>query len=235
VRRLPKPLNTRPGTKSSGRDGGSNPPSRINKIYDNMPRNQKIGEKRIELRQRMFPHVVDADLWIRQKSTGFTTVPRGLPLILTLMDKLSKGKPLSSTYFELWCRMFDESFINLKPREMAFHAGFSGQRAEQTWSERMKILAKLKFIETKPGAEGELSYAVVFNPYKVIKSHFENAKGGLDAAYYNSLVQRMSEIGAKDFDEPKPVIEEVATPPSKVPPRPLLPQRKLVLPKSAGH
>jgi hypothetical protein len=169
-----------------------------------MARNEQIGQKRIELRNRMFPHVKVEDLWHRKTSTGFTTIPRGLPLVMSFMDKLSKGKPVSSTYFELWCRMFDESFINLKPREMAYHAGFSGQRAEQTWSERMKILANLGFIETKPGPEGDLSFAVVFNPYKAIKRHFESKPDVLDNAAYNALIQRLSEIGATDLDEVPP-------------------------------
>ena len=137
-----------------------------------MARNEKIGEKRIVLRNRLFPNIAETELWHRKRSAGFTTIPRVMPLILTLMDRLSKGKPVSAVYLEIWCRMFDESFINLKPREMAFHAGFSGQRAEQTWSERMKILQKLGFIAIQPGPEGELSYAVVINPYRVIKAHF---------------------------------------------------------------
>jgi hypothetical protein len=166
-----------------------------------MVRNQKITERRIELRKRLFPHVSEADLWLRKKSTGFTTIPRGLPLLLTLMDRLSKGKPLAGTYFELWCRMYDECFVTLKPREMAFHAGFSGQRAEQTWSERMKILQKLGFIEIQPGPEGDFSYAVVLNPYKVVKGHFKSKTVGLDKAAFNALLQRTSEIGAKDLDD----------------------------------
>lgn len=170
-----------------------------------MPASKSIGQKRIELRSRLFPEVTMADLWHRKYRTGFTTIPRGLPLIMTLMDKLSKGKPVSSTYFELWCRIFDESFIVLKPREMAVHSGFSGQRAEKTWSERMNILRHLGFIATKPGPEGDLSYAVVFNPYIVLKKIFEKPHSVLDEADKNTLLQRMSEIGADDWDISNPV------------------------------
>jgi hypothetical protein len=175
-----------------------------------MTRNQKIGEKRTELRKRIFPDVAETELWLRQRSTGFTTIPRALPLLLTLMDRLSKGKPVSGTYFELWCRMYDDCFLNLKPREMAFHAGFSGQRAEQTWAERMRILEKLEFIKTQPGPEGDLSFAVVLNPYKVIKRHFKMKAVGLDTASLHALTQRANEIGAKDLDDP-PAQEAVGT------------------------
>lgn len=123
---------------------------------------------------------------------------------MTLMDRLSKGKPVSAVYLELWCRVFDESFVNLKPREMAFHAGFTGQRAEQTWSERVKILEKLGFIKTQPGQEGILSYAVILNPYKVVKEHYKKKTLGLDSAAYNALLHRASEIGANDLDDPVP-------------------------------
>jgi len=181
-----------------------------------MPQAKKIGEKRSALRAKMFPHIKPDDLWLRARSTGFTTIPRGLPLLLTLMDRLSKGKPISDTYFELWCRMFDECFINLKPREMAFHAGFTGERAEQTWTERMRILRKLGFIETQPGPEGEFSFAVILNPYKVIKKHYSEKNASLGKDTYNALLQRMAEIGATDFDEAPTAAPVAIIPPPKV-------------------
>jgi len=46
-----------------------------------------------------------------------------------------------------------------------------------------------------------LSFAVVFNPYKSIKKHFESKGAVLDNAAYNTLIQRLSEIGATDLDE----------------------------------
>jgi hypothetical protein len=193
-----------------------------------MARNEKIGEKRTQLRQKLFPHIKESDLWLRKKSTGFTTIPRALPLLLALMDRLSKGKPVSGVYLELWCRMFDECFVNLKPREMAFHSGFSGQRAEQTWTERMKILQKLQFIETQTGSEGEFSYAVIVNPYKVIKRHFQLKTPGLDVAAFNTLIQRTNEIGATDLDDSPaqelvaPINESPKIIASKPPPRPPL-------------
>jgi hypothetical protein len=190
-----------------------------------MKRNEKIAEKRLEQRRRIFPHITDADLWRRQTSKGFTTIPRGLPLVMMLMDRLSKGKPVSATYFELWCRMFDESFLHLKPREMAFYSGFSGQRAEQTWTERMRILQRLGFIKIQPGAEGEMSYAVVLNPYTIIKNHFEKKTPGLDAAAYNALLQRAVEIGAKDLDDvpPQDSVVVVSDEPRFVPRKPARP------------
>jgi hypothetical protein len=95
---------------------------------------------------------------VRQKHDGFTTLPRTMPIILSIMDDLANGHPVSTTYLELWCRVFDEGFVTLsKPREMAFHAGFTGQRGERTWRARIKILADLGFIDVRPGASGPMS------------------------------------------------------------------------------
>jgi len=192
-----------------------------------MAANKSISQKRIDLRARLFPDVKLVDLWNRKNRAGFTTIPRGLPLVMVLMDKLSKGKPVSSTYFEIWCRMFDESFLTLKPREMSVHAGFSGQRAEKTWSERIKILKNLGFIDTKPGPEGEFSYAVVFNPYLVLKKKFDQKHSVLDEKDKNTLIQRMSEIGADDWENENPKEWDADATPEAPPAAPPLPRPKL--------
>ena len=160
-----------------------------------------IGQKQLALRNKLWPGIKDDKLWLRKGKTGFTTIPRTMPLIMEIMDAMSKGKPVSTTYFDLWCRAYDECFVTLnKHREMAFHAGYSGQRAEQTWSNRIRILVKLYFIDIKPGPSGEMSYAIILNPYEVIKQHHQRKTAGLREDLYNALLQRAIEIGADDFD-----------------------------------
>ncbi len=42
-------------------------------------------------------------------------------------------------YLALWCRVFDEGFVEIRDKEaFAYESGFSGQRAVTTWSGRMK-------------------------------------------------------------------------------------------------
>ena len=125
-----------------------------------------------------------------------------MPLILQITDCLSKGKPVSSTYFELWCRAYDECFVVLnKPQELAFHSGFSGQRAQITWKDRIRALAELGFIDVQPGPSGEMSYALIYNPYCIIKRHFKNKNLGISTDLYNALAARAIEIGADDLRE----------------------------------
>lgn len=165
---------------------------------------KRIRQRQLELRARLWPDLDTSKLWDRKVSTGFTTVPRTMPLILSIMDDLSGGQRVSETYLELWCRMFDESFVTLsKSREMAFFSGFTGERAERTWRERLKRLQDLGFIELKPGPAGSYSYALVFNPYLVIKQLKDAKHAGITESKYNALQERALEIGAEDLDEPE--------------------------------
>lgn len=123
-----------------------------------------------------------------------------MPLILMIMDGMVKGRPVSSAYFDLWCRAFDECFVPFKsPIEMAFSAGFTGQRGEQTWITRIKSLASLGFINLKSGPYGPVSYAVILNPYTVIKEHREKKSASVAEDAYNALLARAAEIGANDL------------------------------------
>jgi len=185
-------------------------------------RKKKIDDRQRELRERLWPEVTESDLWVRLNSKGdyaigFATLPRTMPLMLAIMDDMSKTTPVSSTYLELFCRGFDDCLIVLnKPREMAFHAGFTGQRAERTWKDRLKILSDLGFIRIKEGPSGPMSYALIVNPYHVIKAQY-GKHPGITADKYNALLARVSEIGAKDLDDPivTPETETDKTPPKK--------------------
>ncbi len=157
-----------------------------------------IANKRLILREKLWPGLKEHDVWDRKKKVGFTTIPRTLPIFMAIMDSMSKGKPVSSVYFELWCRAFDEHFVTLNNKEdMAFHSGFMGQRGVQVWTSRLDILNKLGFIKFAPGSHGPRSYALIWNPYEVIKMHRKKKTPGLSESLYNALVGRASDIGAE--------------------------------------
>lgn len=159
-----------------------------------------IATKQLEQRNALWPGY-EPYLWHRKANKGYATIPKTMPLILQIMDDMSNGKPTSSTYLGLWCATWDNSFINIsRPVEMAHAAGFSGQRAEYTWSARMKILQALHFIEYKPGKSGPISHVIIINPHLVIRRHHDEWKTpGLTEASYNMLIERAIEIGAKDM------------------------------------
>jgi hypothetical protein len=165
---------------------------------------QKMKTQRLALRKQLWPKATNDQLWVRteRKTVGFITVPRTMPLIMSIMDDMSNGKPLSLTYLALWCRSWDESIVMIaNPKQLAFESGFSGQRAELTWGQRMKLLSQFGFIDHKPGSSGTYSHILIWNPYRVIKQHHEKKTAHVQEAKYNALLQRAHEIGAIDLSE----------------------------------
>ena len=124
-----------------------------------------------------------------------------MPLILSIIDDLTKGSPAGSTYLELWGRTYDEMYVSLSnPDIHAYHAGFAGQRARRTWQQRIESLAKLGFIHTAPGMAGKHSHAVIINPHAALKRLRDREVPGLTAEKYNALIERANEVGAVDVD-----------------------------------
>lgn len=163
-------------------------------------RQTDILKRQIEARKRLWPEVTEEMLWERGNE-GWVALPRLMPLMMSIMDDLSgKGFPVSRTYLEMWTRLRDEQFLTLnRPEEMAFHAGFEGQRALRTWRDRVQRLANLGFIGLKSGPLGDLSYAVFYNPYHVVKRAYLD--GNVLERKWQALVIRANEVSAFDIDD----------------------------------
>lgn len=176
-----------------------------------------IAKKQLAQRELMWPGV-DAWLWHRKSNKGFATIPKTMPLILQIMDDLSNGKPISSTYLGLWCATWDNSMVNVsKPQEMAHAAGFTGQRAVYTWAGRIKALQALSFIDVKAGKSGPISHVLIWNPHRIIRWHHGQKTPGLVEANFNALLERALDIGANDMLDSSPPI---APAPEPAPPPP---------------
>ncbi|MBT0719654.1 hypothetical protein HGT71_15530 [Rosenbergiella epipactidis] len=154
-----------------------------------------LDQRRLELRNQIWGNEVEnLTIWDPSRYKGFAYIPRHLPQVSRIMDKLAgTGKPVSGVYLSLLCNVFSHGFIEVKDKKrLAFESGFSGPRALTTWHSRMKKLEELGFIQTKSGTHDEFSYVLVIDPLNVIKNIYESK--GKDALY-NSLVSRMNEIG----------------------------------------
>lgn len=163
-----------------------------------MKRESKADKFNKELRQRHWPKLPKDATWDRHKATGFTTIPRCLSHVMLIMDSLSSGKPVSATYFTLWCHARDQHVLDIRnPNELAYESGFGGQRAESTWRERMKILQELGFILAEKGRYGDFTYVVILNPFHVI-DHL-NSSGGIQNAKMDALLDRLSDVGADEI------------------------------------
>jgi hypothetical protein len=161
-------------------------------------RASKISARTLKLRDKLWPNLDILSLWNRTKKAGFTTMPRPMPHIFHILDDLApKGKPISRTYLCLWCRVFDESVVEVKyESSMAFEAGFTGQRAVTTWHSRMKILVDLGFIYAKPGSAGKYQYILILNPYLIIKELYKSKQ--IPEQLFIELFTRTQEVGADE-------------------------------------
>jgi hypothetical protein len=153
--------------------------------------------RRIHLREDLWPGV-SSQLWDRKKAKGFCTIPRTLPLIMRLIDALSaKGKNASQVYFDLWCRAFDESFVEVSDEEsFAFASGFdSPGRNIRSWRERMDALKDLGFVEVAPNGSRRFGYVLILDPHRVISKLRE--KGRVPANWWGAYTKRVAETGYK--------------------------------------
>ena len=157
--------------------------------------------KRLILRTRLWPDTKNSALWLRKDRIGFTTIPRTMTLIGRIMDQLAgKGFPVFSTYFSLWCRVYDEGIVEIRnDRELAFESGFSGPRGEVTWRGRMRILQNLGLIDIRPGLASDMQYVLILNPILVIVDVYDQKKIKEDVAFA-ALMARLIEVGADDLE-----------------------------------
>lgn len=156
-------------------------------------------EKTLQLRKELWPEK-ENELWDRKKNQGFTTIPRTMPILMSIIDDLTKGKPAGQTYFALWCRAYDEHLLIIEnAASFAAESGFTGERAETTWRQRMGTLQELGFIACKDGATGKFHYVLLLNPHLVAKK----LKDRIQEGAFRQLFSRGLEVGAKDMtDDP---------------------------------
>lgn len=184
-----------------------------------------MAKRQKELRDHLWPGM-EGWLWERKTQKGFATIPKTMPLILKIMDEMTKGVPVSSTYFALWCSTWDNNFVSLsRAGDLANAAGFGGQRAEHTWAARMKALHALEFVDIKPGKSGPLGHAIIWNPHFIIRWHHHAKDTGMTEASYNALLETAVELGITDmtvdWQQPhSPRTRQQAVVPGQKPPKP---------------
>lgn len=159
-------------------------------------RNQ--AERRIELIKTLWEGE-EIETWDRNdrpRNDGFITVPRYLPLLGVLMDELSNGAPLSSTYFSLWFRVSDEGLIEIRDKTvLAFESGFASDRGVTTWMGRMRKLKEFGFISCREGSSGEFHNVLIVHPLVAVKKLLDEGKITKGRAY-NTFAERVIEVKA---------------------------------------
>jgi hypothetical protein len=160
-------------------------------------------EKYLELRDVCWPGLSEKLLWNRKRHKGFTSIPRTLPNLINIIDSLTKNKPAGQTYLVLWARSYDEAMLTIdNPATLAAEAGFTGERAVSTWTQRMRALQELGFINAVEGPAGGFHYVLLLNPHQVVWS----LKPTIQTSLFRQLHERALAIGATDM---KPLDVEI--------------------------
>jgi hypothetical protein len=166
------------------------------------PRANKMERRAKSVRESVWPSVRDDDLWDRKKAAGFTTMPRTMPQLINVINSLSKkGQPAGMTYLTIWCRLFVVGVVELaSEKAMAVEAGFSGERAVDTWRKRMRTLKDLGFIDYAEGSEHEFQWVLVYNPHHAMRRLEQQKK--VQQRLVTAWIERAESVGAKDLELP---------------------------------
>jgi len=159
------------------------------------PPKRAAGIKRENLRNQLWPDSPTL-FWDRNKVDGFTTVPRTLGLIITLIEMLAerqKGHDVARVYFELWCRIFDEGTTEIQDEEaVAFASGFVTSRKQRSWKERVKTLVDLGFIRVAPLGVRTSGLILVLDPHQVVKKL--RSQNLVPDSWWGAYTKRATEI-----------------------------------------
>lgn len=162
-------------------------------------RANKMEERASDMRIELWPDTKKEDLWDRKLANGYTTMPRTMTYLMNIIDTMSKGQPAGMTYLTIWCRLFSPGIVELaSEKRMAFEAGFTGERAVDTWRKRMRHLKNLGFIDYKCSSEHDFQWVLVYNPHHVIL----RLGPKVQERYRSAWKERAIEIRAKDIGPP---------------------------------
>jgi hypothetical protein len=155
------------------------------------PKMKKAAElKREQIRDSIFPDSAN-DIYNRTIHNGYSTVPRTIGLMLTLIERLAdKGKNPSRVYCELWFRTYDDKLIEVKDEaELAYSSGLTVRR----WRERIEVLNRLRFIKTAAIGSRKFGYILLRNPHNVVQEI--KRSGVIPAEWWAAYTKRCVEIG----------------------------------------
>ena len=154
-------------------------------------------ERRIALRDSLWKGA-NGRVWSRTEEDGFSTIPRTLPLIGTLIRLLTKDLDASRAYIDLWGRVYDEGFVDvLDEEEFAASCGYATSgRNVRTWRERIEALVALGLVEVRPKGTRKFGYLLLVHPHDAVQRLRKTRKNEIPDWWWSLFSKRVAEIGA---------------------------------------
>lgn len=166
----------------------------------------KAEKTRESIRSRLWP-ARDGLTWPPATGHGgWFKAPRCLPLLLKILKfkSVSDDKDPGRAYVQLLSEAWDDSVVVMRDEgDHAELAGYDRRRGIRTWRERVRLLAKLGFVEVEPAGEREFGYVLLRDPYLVVEQLHRD--GLIDRAMFNLFDAKWTEAGA-----PRPKKEDAA-------------------------
>jgi hypothetical protein len=154
-------------------------------------------ENRLARRNEIWPDA-DTFVWKRSEEVGWVPVlPRVVPQVAALANHLApkgKGDP-GLVYLDLWFRTDEDSWVRIqRADDMAAGVGFTGQRMERSWNERMEALEELGLIRLHRNESTEEIIAVLLaHPARAVERLFSE-RNDIPSVWRTAWRQRLDEI-----------------------------------------
>jgi hypothetical protein len=123
-------------------------------------------------------------------------MPRTVPMVASLLDDLAgKAKP-GRLYVVLWAYEFGDGFVEVPdPARLALEAGYTTNRAERTFSERMTILREFGFIRSSPLGTREFGHVLLIDPHRAVAALRQSRPSDISRAWSSAFDARCISIG----------------------------------------
>src|SRR6266550_1807049 len=142
-------------------------------------------EKRLSRRNEIWRDA-ESETWKTTEVGWVPVLPRVLPQVAALANHLApkgKGDP-GLVYLDLWFRTDEDSFVRvLRADDMAAGVGFTGERMERSWNERIQALEDLGLIRLyRNESTKEIVAALLIHPVKAVE-RLLNARADIPPAW----------------------------------------------------
>lgn len=159
--------------------------------------------KRIAIRDSLWPDSAGL-VWNRRNESGFTTLPRTLPLIATLLRHLGDRNDPSRAYLTLWFRARDHAFFEIQDsNEIADEVGYRGNRRVRSLHEALDQLARLGFIRIQPRGTRKYAFVLLLHPHDAVQRIKYAQPKNIPDWWWSLFTLRIQEIRA-DLRLPDP-------------------------------
>jgi hypothetical protein len=140
----------------------------------------------------------DADaVTYRPKETGgWAQMPRTVPMIAGLIDRLGGKFDAGRLYVCLFALEYGDGFVEVPdPSLLAIEAGYKTTRGERTFTERMNVLRDLGFIRSARLGTREFGFVLLVDPHRVVARIYSDRPEAVGEDWWTAFLSKCANIG----------------------------------------